>query len=130
MKHYKISNLLNDSTVSKFVTKKWIKVNDLSIDQYSVNKSIKFKTSMLRLNLCDYSDAYILAKGAIDLIAAAAAANESDEAEKDIAFKNNAPSQYFDISSLLEYSMTNEILFYLKLFYDITKFMELLQRRN
>ena len=29
MEHYKIYDLLNDSTVSKFVTKKWIEVNDL-----------------------------------------------------------------------------------------------------
>ena len=48
MGHYKISKLLNDSSVSKFVTKKWIKVNDLSGCQYFVNKNIWFKTSMLR----------------------------------------------------------------------------------
>ena len=30
MEHCKISKLLNDSIVSKFITKKWIKVNDLS----------------------------------------------------------------------------------------------------
>ena len=35
MEHYKISKLLNDSTVSKFVIKKWIKLNDLSCGQYS-----------------------------------------------------------------------------------------------
>ena len=44
---------------------------------------------MLRLHLCDYSDAYIALKGIIDLLAAAA--NENDKAEKDVAFKNNAP---------------------------------------
>ena len=32
MEHHKISKLLNDSTVLKFVTKKWIKVNDLAGD--------------------------------------------------------------------------------------------------
>ena len=48
MEHHKISKLLNDPTVSKFVTKKWIKVNDLSSRQYSVNKNVRFKTSMLR----------------------------------------------------------------------------------
>ena len=54
MKHYKISKLLNDLTESKFVTKKWVEVNDLSSGQYSVNKNIRFiklhgyKTSMLR----------------------------------------------------------------------------------
>ena len=44
MEHYKKSKLLNDLTVSKFVTKKWIEINDLSSGQYSVNKTIKFKT--------------------------------------------------------------------------------------
>ena len=41
MEHYKISNLLTDSTVSKFVTKKWVEVNDLSSGQYSVTKKYK-----------------------------------------------------------------------------------------
>ena len=70
MEHYKIYKLLNDSTVSKFV-KKWIEVNYLSSGQYSVNKNIRFKTSMLRSHLCDYSDAYIVVKGTIDLLDAA-----------------------------------------------------------
>ena len=48
MEHYKIYKLLNDSTVLKFMTKKWIEVNDLSRGQYSLNKSIRFKTSILR----------------------------------------------------------------------------------
>ena len=61
----KISKLLNDSTVSKFVTIKWIEVNDLSSGQYSVNKNIRFKTSMLISDLSDYSDAYIVVKGTI-----------------------------------------------------------------
>ena len=57
MELFKISKLLNNSTVSEFVTKKWIEVNDLSGGQYSVNKNVRFKTSMLRSNLCDYNDA-------------------------------------------------------------------------
>ena len=89
MEHYKISKLLNDSTLSKFVKKEWVEVNDLSSSQYSINNIIGFKTSMLRSYLCDYSDAYIVVKGTIDLLAAAA--DENDKAEKDVAFKNNAP---------------------------------------
>ena len=58
MEHCKISKLLNYLTLSKFVTKKWIEVNDLSSGQYSVNKKIRFETSMLRSDLCDYSDAH------------------------------------------------------------------------
>ena len=81
MEHYKISKLLNNSTVSKFVTKRWMEVNDLSSGHYSINKNIRFKNSMLRSNLCDYSYVYLLA----------AAANENDKAEGNFAFKNNAP---------------------------------------
>ena len=44
MEHNKISKLLSDSFVSKFVTRKWIEVNDSSISTYSVNKNIKFET--------------------------------------------------------------------------------------
>ena len=44
MEHHNISKLLNDLILSKFATKKWDEVNDLSIGQYSANKNIKFKT--------------------------------------------------------------------------------------
>ena len=44
--------------------------NYLSSGKYSVNKNIRFKTSLLRSDLCDYSDAYIVVKGTIDLLAA------------------------------------------------------------
>ena len=44
MEHYKISKLLNYSSLSKFVTRKWVKVNDLLSGQYSV-KNIRFKIS-------------------------------------------------------------------------------------
>ena len=63
-----------------------IEVNELSSGQYSVNKKI---TSMLISVLCDNSDAYIVIKGTIDLLADAA--NENDNSEKNVAFKNNAP---------------------------------------
>ena len=44
---------------------------------------------MLRSDLCEYSNAYIVVKETIDLLAAAA--NENDKAEKIVAFKDNAP---------------------------------------
>ena len=50
--------------MSKFVTRI---VNDLLNGQYCVNKNIRFKTPMLRSNLCDYSDAYIVVKLTINL---------------------------------------------------------------
>ena len=58
---------LNDSTISKFVTKKWIEVNDLSSGKYSANKNLRFIFSMLGSDLCDYSDAYIVIKSTIML---------------------------------------------------------------
>ena len=82
MEHYKISKLLNDSTVSKFVTKKWVEVNILSSGQYSVNKNIRFKTSVLRSDLCDYSDAYNVVKGTI---------TDSIKKDKKLSLKNNGP---------------------------------------
>ena len=66
------------------MTIKWVEVSDLSSSQYSVNKNIRFKTSMLRLNLCDYSNAYIVVKGTIHLLTAAA--NENDKVQKNVAF--------------------------------------------
>ena len=66
MEHYQVSKLLNDSNVLKFVTKnKWIEVNNLCGNQHSANKNIRFKNSVLRSDLCDYSDAYIVVKGTI-----------------------------------------------------------------
>ena len=43
MEHRKISKLLNNSTVPEFVTRKWVEANDLSGNQYSVSKNIRFK---------------------------------------------------------------------------------------
>ena len=64
MKYQKIANLLNDKSnkPSKFRTINWVKINDEARGTYSPNKPIKFKTSMLRSSLCDYSYAYILVK--------------------------------------------------------------------
>ena len=64
MEYQKITNLLGNipDKVPRFITKKWTEVHDQSGETYNTNKQIRFKTSMLRSNLCDYSDAYIVAK--------------------------------------------------------------------
>ena len=64
MKYDKINNLLDSESeiISKFVTRNYVKVNSLS-NRYNENKSIRFKTPMLRSDLCDYADAYILVNG-------------------------------------------------------------------
>ena len=48
---------------TKFRTKNWVKINDDLRETYKSNSQIKFKTSMLKPSLCDYSDAYIHVKG-------------------------------------------------------------------
>ena len=62
MEYQKIANLLNDESnkPSKFRTKNWVEINDDERDVYSPNKQLRFKTSMLRSSLCDYSDIYLL----------------------------------------------------------------------
>ena len=54
---------------------------------------MKFKTTMLKSSLCDYSDAYILVKGKITITGAGgdAAARQADERDKGVEFKNGAP---------------------------------------
>ena len=71
MEYQKIANLLNDESnkPSKFKTTNWVEINDESRGTYTSN-DIKFKTTMLRSNLCDYVDAYILVKGAITITGA------------------------------------------------------------
>ena len=70
MEYQKITNLLGTAIdeIPRFTTKKWVEVHDQSgsaDDRYKPNKQIRFKTSMLRSDLCDYSDAYIFVKGTI-----------------------------------------------------------------
>ena len=84
---HEIFKLLNDSTVSKFVTRKWIEVNDLSGSQYSVDKNIRLKTYMLRSDLCDYSVVCIVVKGRIIV----KGNGLNNRANKKFTLKNNAP---------------------------------------
>ena len=94
MEYRKIANLINDASnePSKFRTKNWVEINDESRGTYNVKSQIKFKTTMLKSSLCDYSDAYILVKGTITINGAAAdaAARQADERDKGVAFKNCA----------------------------------------
>ena len=90
MEYQKISNLLDDASSnqpSKFKTKNWVEINDESRD-YS---QIKFKTTMLKSSLCDYSDAYIHAKGTIIVDNTAAADANANNTNKKVIFKNCAP---------------------------------------
>ena len=90
MEFQKIANFLNttsdDKDLPRFVTKKWIEVYDQSEGNYNVNKEIRIKTSMLRSDLCDYSNAYIVVKGNITIVRP-----NNAKRNKSVAFKNNAP---------------------------------------
>ena len=96
MEYQKIANLLDDNKSnqpSKFRTKNWVEINDESRGTYNVDSQIKFKTTMLKSSLCDYSDAYILVKGTITITGAGddAAVRQADEKDKGVVFKNCAP---------------------------------------
>ena len=84
MEYQKIANLIDDASnqPSKFRTKNWVEINYELRGTYSVNSQIKFKTTMLKSSLCDYSGAYILAKGTITVnntTSADANANNTDK---------------------------------------------------
>ena len=109
MEYQKITNLLDTTLdeVSKFITKKWVKVHDQSgsaDDRYKPNKQLRFKTSVLRPDVCDYSDVYIVAKGDITLTKT----NEReiiDIRNSFLAFKNNAP--FTNCISKINYVLTD-----------------------
>ena len=81
-------NTLNEP--SKFRTKNWVEINE-SRRTYSTNSQIKFKTTMLKSSLCDYSDAYIFVKGTITVNNTAAADPDANNANKKVIFKNCFP---------------------------------------
>ena len=68
MEYQRIVNLLDNASnqPSKFRTRNCVEINDESRGTYTGN-NIKFKTTMLRSNSCDYADAYILVKGTVTI---------------------------------------------------------------
>ena len=93
MEYGKIANLLNDESnqPSNFRTRNWVEINDESRGTYASN-DIKFKTTMLRSNLCDYADAYILVKRTTTITGAGNddSAKQLDERNKGVILKNCA----------------------------------------
>ena len=88
MEYQKIPNFIDrdaSNEPSKFRTKNWVELNDESRGTYNVNIQIKFKTTILKSSLCDYSDAYILVKGTITVNNTAAADTDANNTNK----KNN-----------------------------------------
>ena len=88
MEYDKINNLLGSESenLSKFVTREYVKFNSLS-NMYNENKSIRLKTPMLRSDLCDYADEYILVNGTILVNGL----NPRDRQNRPLILQNNAP---------------------------------------
>ena len=63
---------MNESSNSKFVTRKWDIVNEQTNSNYDGGNEILYNTEVLKSNLCDYSDTYILVRGDIIVVAAIA----------------------------------------------------------
>ena len=82
MEPQKILNLLSKAGDSKFVTRKWNTANDQSNGKRDAGNEINYNTEVLKSNICNYSDAYILVKGDITVIAVH---------ESQVSFKNCTP---------------------------------------
>ena len=95
MENQKMINLLNKSDINSrhFATKKWYIINDENNTNSGVNKdtgvgasdTIKYDTRVLKPNLCDYAEAYILIDGTVRAEGVAVIANTR------LTLKNCAP---------------------------------------
>ena len=113
MENQKIINLLNksDTNSKHFATKKWHIINDENNTNYGVNKdtgannpdTIKYDTRVIKPNLCDYADAYILVDGTTR------AANAVDDDTR-LALKNCAPFTKYNLEINDEHVDTAENL--------------------
>ena len=93
MEYQKIANLIDDTSnqPSKFRTRNWVEINEESRGVYNAGSQIKFKTTMLKSSLCDYSDAYILVKGTVSVNNTAADGAAANNTNNKVIFKNSAP---------------------------------------
>ena len=89
MEFNNINNLLGPAhdEVPRFITKKRIEVQSQSGSTYNTSKLIRFKTSILRSDLCDYSDTYVWVKGTITVTNP----NNNASFDRRLTLKNNAP---------------------------------------
>ena len=93
MEYQKIANLIDDvsNQPPKFRIKNWVEINDESRGTYNVNSQIKFKSTLLKSSLSDYSDAYIIVKRTITVNNIAAEGGAANNTNKKVIFKNYAP---------------------------------------
>ena len=114
MEFQKVTNFLDitfhNKDLPKFVSKKWVEAYDQSGGIYDVNKEIRIKASMLRSDLSDFNDAYIVVTGDITVTKKRFTASDFERpnntnlnatntnnannnafGEKKLVFKSNAP---------------------------------------
>ena len=112
MENQKIINLLDkiDTDSKHFATKKWYIINDENNTNYGVNKDTgadnpdtnKYDARILKPNLCDYAEAYILVDGTIRSGASVNATR--------LALKNCAPFTKYNLEINDEHVDTGENL--------------------
>ena len=127
MENQKIINLLDksDTNSKHFATKKWYIINDENNTNYGVNRdtgtnnpdTIKYDTRVLKPNLCDYADAYILVDGTIR---AANAVNANTR----LALKNCAPFTKCNLEINDEHVDTAENLDIVMPMYNLIKYSD------
>ena len=126
MENQKIINLLDkiDSDSKHFATKKWYVINDENNTNYGVNKdtgannpdTIKYNARVLKPNLCDYPEAYIIVDGTIR--AAAADGNTR------LALKNCAPFTKCNLEINDEHADTAENLDIVMPMYNLREYSD------
>ena len=90
MEYQKIINLLGNipDNIPRYITKKWVEIYVQSGGTYNVNKEVRCKTPMLRSDLCDFNETYIVVTGKVTVTNP----NNNNTYDKKLALKNNAPS--------------------------------------
>ena len=122
METQKIANLLTDSDneSSKFATRKWYIINDQNNGQYGGgnenDSAIKFETKVIKPNLLNYADAYILLTENIKITGVCADTN--------IAFKNCAPFRRCLTHINYEYVETAENLDIIMPMYNLIEYSD------
>ena len=95
MEYQKMISLLDNTSnePSRFRTKNLVEINEDLRGTYNISSQIRFETSILKSDLCDYSDAYALVSGILAITAAGAndATKRTDQRDKGMIFKNCAP---------------------------------------
>ena len=93
MEYQKVINLLDNTPNEphKFMKKNWVKINDESRGMYYEHNQIRFKTSMLRSTLCDFSNSYILVRGTLAVVNTGVQGQSNNPTNKKVALKNCAP---------------------------------------